>query len=66
MFSSLKGGRWGGDDRAAQYIPLFRIEVVNVLQHHAVYDIVKNFTADYDKPLIFDKVRVAGEERCVG
>merc|ERR1719339_892340 len=33
-----------------------RIEVVNVLQHHAVYDIVKNFTADYDKPLIFDKV----------
>lgn len=33
-----------------------RIEVVNVLQQHAVYDIVKNFTADYDKPLIFDKV----------
>merc|ERR1719245_1761599 len=33
-----------------------RIEVVNVLQPHAVYDIVKNFTADYDKPLIFDKV----------
>jgi regulator of protease activity HflC (stomatin/prohibitin superfamily) len=33
-----------------------RIEVVNVLQLNAVYDIVKNFTADYDKPLIFDKV----------
>eukprot|EP00088_Acartia_fossae_P018386 TRINITY_DN20624_c0_g1_i10.p1 TRINITY_DN20624_c0_g1~~TRINITY_DN20624_c0_g1_i10.p1 ORF type:complete len:332 (+),score=73.26 TRINITY_DN20624_c0_g1_i10:48-1043(+) len=33
-----------------------RIEVVNVLQQNAVYDIVKNFTADYDKPLIFDKV----------
>jgi len=33
-----------------------RIEVVNVLQLGAVYDIVKNFTADYDKPLIFDKV----------
>ncbi|XP_023336995.1 erlin-2-B [Eurytemora carolleeae] len=33
-----------------------RIEVVNVLQTNAVYDIVKNFTADYDKPLIFDKV----------
>jgi len=33
-----------------------RIEVVNVLQYNAVYDIVKNFTADYDKPLIFDKV----------
>merc|ERR1719278_817777 len=33
-----------------------RIEVVNVLQPGAVYDIVKNYTADYDKPLIFDKV----------
>merc|ERR1719481_585191 len=33
-----------------------RIEVVNVLQPVAVYDIVKNYTADYDKPLIFDKV----------
>jgi len=33
-----------------------RIEVVNVLQNNAVYDIVKNYTADYDKPLIFDKV----------
>merc|ERR1719348_2498765 len=33
-----------------------RIEVVNVLQHNAVYEIVKNYTADYDKPLIFDKV----------
>ena len=29
---------------------------MNVLQYNAVYDIVKNFTADYDKPLIFDKV----------
>merc|ERR1719186_1324840 len=33
-----------------------RIEVVNVLQHNAVFEVVKNFTADYDKPLIFDKV----------
>merc|ERR1719410_1642894 len=33
-----------------------RIEVVNVLSRGAVYDIVRNFTADYDKPLIFDKV----------
>merc|ERR1719264_984348 len=33
-----------------------RIEVVNVLQPAAVQDIVKNYTADYDKPLIFDKV----------
>merc|ERR1719350_1118076 len=33
-----------------------RIEVVNVLQPAAVFDIVRNFTAEYDKPLIFDKV----------
>jgi len=33
-----------------------RIEVVNILSKDAVYDIVKNYTADYDKPLIFDKV----------
>merc|ERR1719192_1231831 len=33
-----------------------RIEVVNVPQNVAVFDIVKNYTADYDKPLIFDKV----------
>ena len=35
-----------------------RIEVVNVLQQGAVYDIVKNYTADYDKALIFNKVSV--------
>ena len=33
-----------------------RIEVVNLLQGSHVHDIVKNYTADYDKPLIFDKV----------
>lgn len=33
-----------------------RIEVVNILNPDAVYDIVRNYTADYDKPLIFDKV----------
>merc|ERR1719378_1661566 len=33
-----------------------RIEVVNVLQHNAVYEIVKNYTADYDKTLIFNKI----------
>merc|ERR1719273_2560565 len=33
-----------------------RIEVVNILAKDAVYGIVKNYTADYDKPLIFDKV----------
>ncbi|TKC44603.1 hypothetical protein EI555_007428, partial [Monodon monoceros] len=33
-----------------------RIEVVNFLVPHAVYDIVKNYTADYDKALIFNKI----------
>ncbi|XP_040572055.1 erlin-1 [Lepeophtheirus salmonis] len=33
-----------------------RIEVVNILENEAVYDMVRKFTVDYDKPLIFDKV----------
>ncbi|XP_072843087.2 erlin-1 [Pogona vitticeps] len=33
-----------------------RIEVVNMLAAHAVYDIVRNYTADYDKALIFNKI----------
>merc|ERR1712050_1621 len=33
-----------------------RIEVVNVLGIDAVYDIVRNYTADYDKTLIFNKI----------
>ncbi|KAH9395187.1 Erlin-2 [Tyrophagus putrescentiae] len=33
-----------------------RIEVVNILNSAAVHDIVRNFTADYDKALIFNKV----------
>lgn len=33
-----------------------RIEVVNILTPAGVHDIVKNFTVNYDKPLIFDKV----------
>ncbi|KAF6213134.1 hypothetical protein GE061_010849 [Apolygus lucorum] len=33
-----------------------RIEVVNSLQADSVFDIVKNYTADYDKTLIFNKV----------
>merc|ERR1719445_590153 len=43
-----------------------RIEVVNVLQHNAVYEIVKNYTADYDKPLIFDKVHHELNQFCSG
>uniref|UniRef100_A0A6I8NVN2 Erlin n=1 Tax=Ornithorhynchus anatinus TaxID=9258 RepID=A0A6I8NVN2_ORNAN len=33
-----------------------RIEVVNMLAPCAVFDIVKNYTADYDKTLIFNKI----------
>lgn len=33
-----------------------RIEVVNLLSSASVYDIVKNYTADYDKSLIYNKV----------
>ncbi|NXL56869.1 ERLN2 protein, partial [Chordeiles acutipennis] len=33
-----------------------RIEVVNFLIQSAVYDVVKNYTADYDKALIFNKI----------
>merc|ERR1719242_1764515 len=43
-----------------------RIEVVNVLQNAAVYEIVKNYTADYDKPLIFDKVHHELNQFCSG
>merc|ERR1719402_1943484 len=43
-----------------------RIEVVNMLQPNAVYDTVKNYTADYDKPLIFDKVHHELNQFCSG
>lgn len=33
-----------------------RVEVVNVLSASAVYDIVRNYTADYDKTLIYNKI----------
>ncbi|XP_033732479.1 erlin-1-like isoform X2 [Pecten maximus] len=33
-----------------------RIEVVNKLDINAVFDIVRNYTADYDKTLIYNKV----------
>ncbi|EDV21690.1 Erlin-2-B [Trichoplax sp. H2] len=33
-----------------------RIEVVNILSSNHVYDIVKNYTADYDNTLIFNKI----------
>merc|ERR1719361_3051826 len=43
-----------------------RIEVVNVLQNAAVYEIVKNYTADYDKALIFNKVHHELNQFCSG
>merc|ERR1719376_1966143 len=43
-----------------------RIEVVNVLQHGAVYEIVKNYTADYDRALIFNKVHHELNQFCSG
>ncbi|XP_067038426.1 erlin-2-B-like isoform X2 [Acropora muricata] len=33
-----------------------RIEVVNILEASSVFDIVRNYTADYDKALIFNKI----------
>jgi len=33
-----------------------KIEVVNLMSVDHVHEIVKNFTADYDKPLIFNKI----------
>merc|ERR1719427_385273 len=43
-----------------------RIEVVNVLQPGAVYDTVKNYTYESDKPLIFDKVHHELNQFCSG
>ena len=39
---------------------------MNVLEHGAVYDTVKNYTVDYDKPLIFDKVHHELNQFCSG
>ncbi|MFH4983823.1 hypothetical protein AB6A40_010532, partial [Gnathostoma spinigerum] len=41
-----------------------RIEVVNILSSSSVYDIVKNYTVDYDKPLIFNKVHHEVNQFC--
>ena len=41
-----------------------RIEVVNILQTNAVFDIVRNFSADYDKTLIFNKVHHEVNQFC--
>lgn len=41
-----------------------RIEVVNILRNDAVFDIVRNFSADYDKTLIFNKVHHEVNQFC--
>jgi regulator of protease activity HflC (stomatin/prohibitin superfamily) len=41
-----------------------RIEVVNILTAGSVFDIVKNFTVDYDKTLIFNKVHHEVNQFC--
>lgn len=43
-----------------------RIEVVNLLGADSVYDIVKRYTADYDKALIFNKVHHELNQFCSG
>uniref|UniRef100_A0A915HGQ2 Band 7 domain-containing protein n=1 Tax=Romanomermis culicivorax TaxID=13658 RepID=A0A915HGQ2_ROMCU len=41
-----------------------RIEVVNILSASSVYDIVRNYTVDYDKTLIFNKVHHEVNQFC--
>lgn len=41
-----------------------RIEVVNILSASIVHDIVKNYTADYDRTLIFNKVHHEVNQFC--
>uniref|UniRef100_A0A8R1HX85 PHB domain-containing protein n=1 Tax=Caenorhabditis japonica TaxID=281687 RepID=A0A8R1HX85_CAEJA len=41
-----------------------RIEVVNILSQDSVYAIVKNYTVDYDRPLIFNKVHHEVNQFC--
>jgi len=41
-----------------------RIEVVNILSPSSVHDIVKNYTVDYDRTLIFNKVHHEVNQFC--
>lgn len=41
-----------------------RIEVVNILSASSVYDIVRNYTVDYDKTLIFNKIHHEVNQFC--
>ena len=41
-----------------------KIEVVNQLNKHSVFETIKNYTVEYDKPLIFDKIHHEMNQFC--
>jgi hypothetical protein len=41
-----------------------KIEVVNILSREAVIDIVRNYTVNYDRTLIFDKIHHEVNQFC--
>ena len=41
-----------------------KIEVVNILNREAVIDIVRNYTVNYDRTLIFDKIHHEVNQFC--
>jgi hypothetical protein len=41
-----------------------KIEVVNILNREAVVDIVRNYTVNYDRTLIFDKIHHEVNQFC--
>ncbi len=41
-----------------------KIEVVNILNRDAVVDIVRNYTVNYDRTLIFDKIHHEVNQFC--
>ena len=41
-----------------------KIEVVNILSRDAVIDIVRNYTVNYDRTLIFDKIHHEVNQFC--
>ena len=41
-----------------------KVEVVNILSRDAVIDIVRNYTVNYDRTLIFDKIHHEVNQFC--
>ena len=41
-----------------------KVEVVNILSRDAVLDIVRNYTVNYDRTLIFDKIHHEVNQFC--